>query len=272
MKPSAKYQVIYKNKDKYAIASMCQFFKVSRSGYYDYVKRKDNRDKDESIAKLIQERRTMRFGKSLGCRRMQKWLANNKKITLNYKTVWRIMHKYGLLGECRRKRYHRPSEVLNVYPNLLARNFTSAQADKKWVTDITYIQTPQGTLYLSAIMDLHGRRVVAYKTSRRNDCKLVSDTLKLALKTKEVTVELHLHSDQGFQYTSHEYATLTQRYGITPSMSRRANPYDNAVIENFFGMFKTECIYLDNPKTIRQAQLLVRKYIDFYNTERMALK
>jgi len=268
---SVKYKAIYSNRDKYSVASMCRFFEVSRSGYYDWIQRKDNPDRDCLIAEMILERRRQRFGKSLGCRRMQKWLSQEKGVVRNYKTIWRIMQKYGLLSECRRKRIYKQSDSLNVYDNLLARDFYSAVPGQKWVTDITYIQTQQGTLYLSAILDLHDRSIVAYKTSTRNDCKLVFDTVKCAVK-KAVTVKLQLHSDQGFQYTSNGYLKLTQRYGITPSMSRPATPYDNAVMENFFGMFKTEAYRLYKPQTLAQARLLVRNYIDYYNSERMRLK
>lgn len=251
---------------------MCRFFKISRSGYYDFFKRREQPDRDDALAKLIHERREQRFGRSLGCRRMQKWLAREKGIVRNYKTIWRVMQKYGLLSECRRRKYYSPGEVLHVYPNLLDRDFHCEQPGKKWVTDITYIATPQGTLYLSAIVDLYDRSIVAYKMSTRNDCKLVSDTLKAAMKAKTVTAERLLHSDQGFQYTSKAYFGLTKQYGIAPSMSRRANPYDNAVAENFFGILKTECIHLYRPKTILQAKQLIHDYMDYYNNERMALK
>lgn len=267
-----KYAVIYKNRGNYAVMDMCRFFEVSRSGYYAYLKRMNKPDRDEELAQMIQERRNQRYGKSLGCRRMQKWLERFKGIHRNYKTVWRIMRKYGLLSECRRRRFYRPGETLHVYANHLNREFYSSHPDTKWVTDITYVQTPQGTLYVSAILDLYDRRVVACQTSARNDNKLVLDTIKLAMKKRKVTEERYLHSDQGFQYTSPAYFSLTKSYGITPSMSRRANPYDNAVAENFFGMLKTECLYPCKPQSISQAVSLVRDYILFFNSERQLLK
>ena len=256
---------------KYSVTQMCRFFGVSRSGYYDYLKRGEQPDRNAEVAEMIRDRRNQRYGKSLGCRRMQKWLLEEKGIKRNYKTIWRIMQKYGMLSECRRRRYYRPSESLNVYMNLLARDFNAAKPGTKWVTDITYIPTPQGTLYLSAILDLYDRSIVAYRMSTRNDCKLVFDTVKLAAK-KAATAELQLHSDQGFQYTSTGYLKLTKRYNITPSMSRRGNPYDNAVMENFFGMFKSEAFRPCKPQTIYQARMLVHDYIDYYNNERMRLK
>ena len=271
MKPLIKYRTIKKFSSKYSVTEMCRFFGVSKSGYYDYLKRGEQPDHNAEVAEMIRERREQRYGRSLGCRRMQRWLLMEKGIKRNYKTIWRIMQRYGMLSECRRRRYYRHSEALHVYKNLLARDFSAAKPGTKWVTDITYIPTPQGTLYLSAVLDLYDRSIVAYRMSTRNDCKLVFDTVKLAIK-KAATAERQLHSDQGFQYTSTGYLKLTKRYNITPSMSRRGNPYDNAVMENFFGMFKTEAFRPCRPQTIHQARMLVHDYIDYYNNERMRLK
>lgn len=271
MKPRLKFQVIYKNRKEYPVTAMCHFFEVSRSGYYEYIKRMDQPDRDESLAKLITQRRSQRYGRSLGCRRMQKWLEKFKGVHYNYKTVWRVMRKYGLFSEIRRKRFYRSSEILHVYPNWLDREFHSNTPNTKWVTDVSYLQTAQGTVYLSVIQDLFDRKVVAYKMSTRNDAKLVSDTIKAAMKMQTVTVERQLHSDQGSGYTSNEYYALTQEYGITPSMSRRGNPYDNAVVESFFSALKAECIYMVKPSKLSQVKRLVHDYIEFYNNERMAL-
>ena len=144
--------------------------------------------------------------------------------------------------------------------------------DPKWVTDISYIPTKQGTLYLSVIRDLFDLSIVAYKTSIRQSIKLVLDTVRLAMEKEEVTTELQLHSDQGFQYASQSYFALTTQYGITPSMSRRGNPYDNAMMENFFSILKTECIYRHKPATFTQANEMIDRYIHFYNHERIQIK
>lgn len=251
---------------------MCRFFCVSRSGYYNFIKRIDTPDRDEPLKELIEERRAQRYGKTLGCRKMQLWLERDKHRHHNYKTVWRVMRKYGLLSVCRRRRYYRHSETLHVYSNLLNRNFDAERPNQKWVTDISYIQTPQGTLYLSVIRDLFDGSIVSYRTSTLQNCKLVFDTLKAAMKQEKVTAELQLHRDQGFQYTSQGYFTLTKKYGITPSISRRANPYDNAMAENFFSMLKIECIYPCKPQTVSDAILLIDDYIDYFNNERICLK
>ena len=124
--------------------------------------------------------------------------------------------------------------------------------NQKWVTDISYIHTSQGILYLSMIRDLYDNSVVAYKTGTEQNVNLVLSTLRAAKRKEKVTADLQLHSDQGFQYTSHGYFKLTQSYNITPSMSRRGNPYDNSLAENFFSILKTECIYRQKLKPMRR--------------------
>ena len=143
----------------------------------------------------------------------------------------------------------------------------------KWVTDISYIHTGQGVLYLSIIRDLFDNSIVAYKTGTTQSVNLVLDTIKLAMKKeKKVADGLQLHSDQGSQYTSQAYFDLTKEYGITPSMSRRGNCYDNAMAENFFSIIKTECIYRHHPSTYQEAKALIDNYIYFYNNQRIQLK
>ena len=122
------------------------------------------------------------------------------------------------------------------------------------------------------IRDLYDNSIVAYKTASRLTVNLVLDTIRLAMKKEKVAAELQLHSDQGFQYTSQAYFKLTQSYGITPSMSRKGNPYDNAMAENFFSILKTECIYRHKPKTFQEANELIDRYIYFYNHERIQTK
>ena len=270
MRTSVKYIVIYRHKDKYSISEMCRFFKVSRSGYYDYVKRMDMPAWDLPLAEKIQECQN-ECGKTYGYRRVHIWLERNG-IYHNPKTVLRVMRKYGLLSVIRRKKYRNYGDYLHKYPNLLNRDFSAERPNQKWVTDISYIHTKQGALYLSVIRDLYDNSIVAYKTGTEQNINLVLSTIKEAKKKEEVTAELQLHSDQGFQYTSHPYFKLTQSYGITPSISRRGNPYDNALAENFFSILKTECIYRVKLQTYEEARLLIGEYIHFYNNQRIQLK
>ena len=262
--------VIYRHKDKYSISEMCRFFGVSRSGYYGYVSRMDIPAWDLPLAEKIKECQE-RCGKTYGYRRVHIWLERNG-IYRNPKTILRVMQKYGLLSAIRRKKYRNYENYLHRYPNLLNRNFSAERPNQKWVTDISYIHTKQGVLYLSVIRDLYDNSIVAYKTGTEQNVNLVLSTLKEAKKKEKVTTELQLHSEQGFQYTSQAYYRLTQSYGISPSMSRRGNPYDNALAENFFSILKTECIYRVKLQTYEEARLLIGEYIHFYNNERIQLK
>ena len=265
-----KYKVIYRHRDKYGISQMCSFFGVSRSGYYDYVKRMDIPAKDLPLAELIRDCQA-ECGSTYGYRRVHIWLERNG-VLRNPKTVLRVMNKYNLLSVVRRKQYKKCGDSLHRYPNLLNRNFTAERPNQKWATDISYIETGQGFLYLSIIRDLFDNSIVAYKTSSVHNTKSVLDTIRAAKRKEKVTAELQLHSDQGFQYTSDAYFKLTQEYGITPSMSRRGNPYDNALAENFFSILKTECIYRSKPATRAEAKRLIDAYIYFYNNQRIQTK
>jgi len=270
VKPSVKYLVIYRNKDKYAISTMCRFFEVSRSGYYDFAARINRPKKDLPLAEIIKECQEL-CHRVYGYRKVQVWLER-KGIHRNPKTVLKLMQKYNLLSCVRRRKYRHYGEYLHRYPNLLNRNFCATRPNQKWVTDISYIKTGEGFLFLSIIRDLFDNSIVAYKTASEQNVNLVLNTIREARKKEKVTTELQLHSDQGFQYTSQAYFRLTKSYGITPSMSRRGNPYDNALAENFFSILKAECINRIKLKTREEARLLIDEYIHFYNYERIQLK
>ena len=274
MRAKAKYAVIYRHREKYPVLVMCRFFSVSRSGYYSFVKRMSRPEKDAALAEKIRQQQEKCFH-TYGYRRMWQWLKRNKEIYHNPKTILRVMQKYGLLAEIRRRRkWKQMGQQMHKYQNLLNRDFHAEAPNRKWVTDISYIHTKQGVLYLSMIRDLYDNSIVAYKTATQQTVSLVLDTIHLAMvqEKKKVAAELQLHSDQGFQYTSHAYFQLTQQYGITPSMSRKGNPYDNAMAENFFSILKTECIYRQKPATFSEANEMIDRYIHFYNHARIQLK
>ena len=203
-----------------------------------------------------------------GYRRVHIWLER-QGIHHDPKTILRVMNKYNLLSVVRRRRYVKYGQALHKYPNLFNRDFHADRPNQKWATDISYIRTGQGFLYLSVIRDLYDSSIVAYKTGTEQNIQLVLNTIRAARRNEKVTAELQLHSDQGFQYTSQAYFKLTQEYGITPSMSRRGNPYDNAMAENFFSILKTECIHRVKLQTFRQARELIDQYIYFYNHQRI---
>ena len=274
MRARVKYHVIYRHRAKYPVAVMCQFFGVSRSGYYAFVHRLGKPEKDAALAEMIAQQRERSFH-TYGYRRIWQWLKNSQGIYRNPKTILRIMRKYGLLSEIRRRRkWQQMGHQVHKYKNLLNREFHADRPNSKWVTDISYIHTKQGVLYLSIIRDLYDNSIVAYKTATQQTVNLVLDTIRQAVRRekKKAAAELQLHSDQGFQYTSQAYFKLTKQYGITPSMSRRGNPYDNAMAENFFSILKTECIYRHKPASFHEANEMIDRYIYFYNHERIQLK
>jgi len=273
VRPRAKYHVIHLHREDYPISVMCTFFGVSRSGYYGFVHRLGRPEPYAELGELLQQQQA-HVRQTYGYRRMWLWLES-QGIHRNPKTVLRVMKKYSALSEIRRPRkWVQMGQQLHKYENLLNRDFQADRPNTKWVTDISYIHTGQGVLYLSMIRDLYDNSIVSYKTATQQTVNLVLDTIRLAMRRekKRVAAELQLHSDQGGQYTSQEYFDLTKRYGITPSMSRRGNCYDNAMAENFFSILKTECIYRQKIKTFQQAKELIDNFIYFYNHERIQLK
>ena len=218
---------------------MCKFFEVSRSGYYDFVSRIGKAERDAELAKKIQECQD-RTDKTYGYRRVWKWLKD-KNIERNPKTVLRVMKKYGLLSEIRRRRkWINLGQQVHKYKNLLNRQFRTDRPNTKWVTDISYVHTKEGVLYLSIIRDLYDNSIVAYKTASRQTVNLVLDTIRLAMKKKKRVAGVAAPQRPGLSIYPHGYFKLTQSYGITPSMSGKGNPYDNAMAENFFSILKTE--------------------------------
>ena len=270
MKVSVKYRVIHRFKGKYNVRDMCIFFGVSRSGYYAWTKKVDKEDPDKQIGELIRDCQK-KTRQTYGYRRVQIWLLREFGLVMNHKAVLRVMNKYGLLSKSRRKRkWVQNCESIHKYSNLFERNFYADRPNMKWCTDVSYIPTKEGFVYLSVIKDLYDNFVVAYKIGTENNNNLVYETVKAA--KREVTAELQLHSDQGFQYTSEGYFKLTKSYHITPSMSSPGTPLDNACAENFFSTLKSEWLHRCTPATKEEARLLLGEYIHFYNYERIQLK
>jgi len=270
VRKTIKYAAIESVRGKYGVSYLCEYFEVSRSGYYAWRKRKDRPDVDEIMGQLIRQcQETTRY--TYGYRRVKLWLLRETGLVISYKAVLRLMRKYNLLAQIRRPRpLYQRQQQFQIYENRLNRNFHATRPNQKWVTDISYIHTKEGVLYLSAIKDLYDNFIVAYDIGTIQDNALVYRTIQKA--KKEVADGLILHSDQGFQYTSPGYLNLTKQYGIFPSMSRAGTPLDNAPAENFFGILKTECIYRQKIQTFQQARDLIHDYIHFYNFERFQLK
>lgn len=191
-----KYRLIYHRRDKYSISEMCRFFEVPRSGYYGYVKRMDRPAKALKLSELIRECQA-ETKQTYEYHRVSIW-PERKGVHHNPKTILRVMNKYNLISVVRRRRYYNYSQALHRYDNLLNRDFHADRPNEKWVTDISYIKTAQGFLYLSVIRDLYDRSIVAYKTSTIQNINLVLNTIRADKRKKKVNEELQLHSDQVF--------------------------------------------------------------------------
>ncbi|MGG0315068.1 IS3 family transposase [Bacillus mycoides] len=246
-----KFEVIHEmTKTGYTVTILCDIAGVTRSGYYKWIKRHTTPSKKQSedieIKKKILECHKKLRG-IYGYRRIQVWLKATYNLHLNHKRIQRLMSELGIKAVIRKKRpYYGKKEAYVISENHLNREFQASKPNEKWVTDITYLIFNGQRLYLSAIKDLYNNEIVAYETSRRNDLKLVLDTLKKAKKKRNVKGIL-LHSDQGSQYTSRQYNQLLKKYQMKASMSRRGNCWDNACMENFFSHFKRQSAFIYTP-------------------------
>jgi putative transposase len=253
---------------------MCQFLGVSRAAYYAWVKRSERPDRDAERKQVIQEAYE-KSHRTYGYRRIGIWLRKNKGQVINHKAVLRLMNKLNIRSIARKRRgFPRMTDLgtYHRYPNVLNREFTASRPNQKWVTDITYVATQQGWAYLSTVKDLFDGFIVAHVVSEYNSLGLVFNTIRQALQNQHVRDDLILHSDQGFQYTSQGYHLLTQSLAITPSMSRRGNCWDNAIMENFFSHLKEEALrHVRNP-SLDELKHIIDDYIHFYNYERIQLK
>jgi transposase InsO family protein len=252
---------------------MCAFFGVSRAAYYAWVKHLDQPDPDRERMEQVQEAYE-KSHRTYGYRRIVIWLQKQKGVFHNPKTVLRLMNKLNIRSVARKRKVFRmaKAEIYHPYDNLLNRQFRASQPNQKWVTDITYIATRGGWAYLSTIQDLFDGFIVSHQLARVNSLELVLGTLQQAKQREQITTELILHSDRGYQYTSHSYAVLIQGYAITPSMSRPGNCWDNAPMENFFGHLKEEALRQFPIPSFQEARQIIDDYIHFYNYERIQLK
>ncbi len=249
---------------------MCKILGMTRQNYYKY---RNITDKD--YYDYLEIKRVFEEGKELyGAIRIKKALAIETGWIINLKKVRRIMKKYGLkvrYYKVFKKNMNAKRIEENVRPNLLKRNFNAEKTNQKWSTDITYLIYEGKRMYLSSIMDLNTRNIIAYKISKHIDNKLVIDTLNEAIRKQKDVSGVILHSDQGFQYTSNEYKAICEANGIIISMSPKGSPVDNSPIESFHSNLKRETLRSYNITSLKEYVNLVKEWIIFYNTKRIRL-
>ena len=248
---------------------MCAVLNISPKTYYKYRNKEDPDYYDYLIIKEIFDDSKGTYG----YRRIVEGIKiKYKGVVMNGKKVLRIMKKFNLMPEYVRKaKKKNKNERIedNVKPNLLNRNFNTDLPNKVWDTDVTYLIFKGSRAYLSTIIDLYDRKVVAYKISKHNDNKLVMDTLNEAIAKRKDVSGLIIHSDQGFQYTSYEYKAICESNGITISMSRKGTPIDDSPIESWHALLKKETLYNNNITSLEEYQKLIEEWIEFYNTTRI---
>ncbi len=262
-----RYHIIEEMKDRYPITWLTEMAKVERSGYYRWLKngRASLRKRDDILLKehILAIHQTH---KMYGYPRM-KIALRDKGFQVNHKKVYRLMNELGIQSIIRKKCRVWGNRLSRVFDNVLERNFKERAENEVLVTDITYLPTKNGFLYLSAVQDLYNNEIVAWKMSERNDLELVMDTLQ-ELTAKRNVYRSIIHSDQGYQYTSIKYYQTVGQLGMIGSHSRKGNCHDNACIESFFSHFKSECLYLLHDNTEEAVRQAVEHYIYFYNFQR----
>lgn len=195
---------------------------------------------------------------------------HNLGYKINHKTVQRLMKALGLKCMVRMKKYRSyKGEVGKIAPNVINRNFTAAKVNQKWTTDITEISLHGEKLYLSPILDMYNSEIISYKISNRPVLSLVLDMVDEAFRKIPNGTNLIFHSDQGWQYQHRAYQKRLKEKGVIQSMSRKGNCLDNSIMENFFGLLKSELLYLRKFSSMDEFRIELEKYIDYYNNKRI---
>lgn len=243
---------------------------MAHSTYY-YHTSKLRADKYTNIRQRISEIFVL-HSKRYGYRRVYQQLRN-EGYTINHKTVQRLMQEMNLKSEVRRKKYKSyKGDIGKTAPNVLNRDFDATQPNQKWATDVTEFKIAGRKAYLSPIIDMFNGEIIAYTISDHPDLKMIIDMMRLAKRKIKSVDNILLHSDQGWVYQTARYQQTLQKYGIIQSMSRKGNCLDNAVMENFFGIMKTELLYLQEFSDMEVFKRELRKYINYYNNDRIKLK
>jgi putative transposase len=268
-----KYAFIASQSEAYPLSALCRALQVSVSGYYAWQRHAPSAHQQADEVLRVQIRQAFVAGRGVyGSPRIHAYLQC-QGIRCGRKRVARLMRAQRLCAARVRRRKPRTTDSQHTYPvapNLLGRDFTATAPNLKWVADITAIGTRAGWLYLAGIVDVYSRRAIGYAMDTRPDEALVETALHMALLNRRPQAGLVHPSDRGSQYTSGDYRELLESQGIVLSMSRKGEPYDNALMESFFGTLKTECVSRQTFQTIEQARTCIFEYLEvFYNRQRL---
>jgi len=267
-----KFEIVAELAARYPVKALCQMLQVSRSGYYAWRKRGPSRRQQENEQLLVQIKTVYEHGRgTYGYRRVYAALVA-KGIACGKHRVRRLMQMYRLQAK-RKRRYRTTTESrhrLPIAPNRLARDFSATAANQKWVSDITFVPTYEGWLYLSVILDLYSRLVVAWAMEPHLDKELGLKALRMAIAGRRPLPGLLLHSDQGVQYANKDFQKLLANHKAISSMSRKGDVYDNAPAKSFFATLKRELIHFRTYQTRDEARADIFEFIEvFYNRQRL---
>ena len=263
---------VREHRHEFRVAKLCEVLAVSRSGYYAWEKRPKSARKiaDERLTeemKSIHEKKR----RTCGCRKMTKEITRSGK-RVNHKRIERLMKEAGIRSKLAKKFKATTNSTHNlpVAENLLSRDFSAAKPNQKMVSDITYLWTEEGWLYIAGVMDLCGQKIVGLSMGERMTKELVITALDNAYLRSGRVPGVLIHSDRGSQYCSNEYQKRLKKYGYICSMSRKGNCWDNAPMESFWGKMKYEWLYEQRFRTREEARAAVFEYVEiFYNRQRL---
>ncbi|ENM5762439.1 IS3 family transposase [Vibrio mimicus] len=258
-------------RDKYPLKHLLRALSLARSVFYYQAKVSQHRNDYECEKRLVQSIYHDHKGR-YGYRRIHLELRN-RGVTLNHKTVQKLMMQLGLESTVRPKKYRSyRGEAGKAATNVLERDFEASKPDEKWVTDVTEFKVKGQKVYLSPVIDLFTREVVTYQLGQRADLRLVTGMLEEAISTLTPESKPIIHSDQGWQYRHRAYQKQLNDNGLAQSMSRKGNCLDNAVAENFFALLKTEMYHNRRFEDADDLMEQIKEYIEYYNTKRIKVK
>ena len=244
---------------------------MARATYYYHTKRLQEPDRNEDIRQSISRIYDTHKGR-YGYRRVTAQLRSDG-IIINHKKVQNLMVEMGLRGKRKKTRYRSyKGEIGKIAPNVIDRNFVATAPNQKWTTDVTEVKIKDRKIYLSPILDMFNGEIISYSISYSPNQHMVMTMLDKAFKKTPILTGLVLHSDQGIHYQHHRYQKALKDKDIIQSMSRKGNCLDNAMMENFFGLMKSELLYLQEWDSVEQFKKELIKYIQYYNNDRIKLR
>jgi transposase InsO family protein len=267
-----KYRFIIENLREYPKGICCRILQVSRTGYYHWQKRRliQRRHEEEKFLLLLRKHYQQSGGR-YGLLRLTRSISREGML-VNKKRIYRLMKKYGIFSKTKKKFKvtTKQNSAASFSDNLINGNFEAERKNQIWTSDITYIRTNEGWMYLAVVLDVYNREIIGWSLNQRCSADLVLKAFSIAIRNSKPEAGIIFHSDRGSQYTSARLRNTLAYYGFIQSMSGKGNCYDNAITESFFSTLKKELVYLTKFETKEQAATEIFEFIEiFYNRQRL---